>query len=670
MIPMHCLIWDDQSISSYETILGELGRFESGLKIHVNYVGKQNHKCRREAEGLFASHRDLDSADIVLHVCMDRDVESLIEEFGSQVSLAFLDEKYDAGGDDYYGSKTLAPLLRRKRPDVMNVIASMHATTDDRVAGGITHGQVDIWVDKLSFDNPSSGTSRLLASLLLSHLRQHRAVQQLQKSRPSTASMAIGASSLIQSLVGMDDFLGELNLEVLTFLQYKALRATDYRNRWKGQKPRTFTPAISMVGEPGCGKSTIIKGLAELFDAVYTLPADAVPGKTAGTWIKPWRAFVQQIESLFEKDQISLISLDDALFVSRNAAGAHDIALSADWGAFQLAIKELIENCGKKNNERHAKGFYVYPGKVLWVMAFNPVDGAGHINEALGSMFTPHTVEFPRDPHERKQILLDALGKAGLSIEDAACDRLLENTQHYRGRDLLGHAGAGRGIIVHWQQTKLAFQDEEILDEQGNMVRCGDIPGYWTLTVQDVDAWLKSNKHRAITEDFRKRNPQLALETSQPTKGETPQSSHREGKETVANQSKPGGGNTEPEACVLEQLTPPPEILRAERLRDVLRAVQADQKFPSMQEVIHRVDGGDSRPSTPTVAKRGLEAILKHIYDGTSNRHGLQNQLLVRAHPQFNELQSDPLLQVVWSFVGKKTITWEGVSEKIRERQP
>lgn len=248
-----------------------------------------------------------------------------------------------------------------------------------------------------------------------------------------------------------------------------------------------FPSAFLFEGEPGSGKSTICKAIAEAFNSQVALPKDLGPGKHLGDWKALLKENVGQIYLQATDRKVVVVRADDLVWPS--AAEMFDGAIKADWATYMNTLRECIEdaariNMGKKPEGSIARRLSQYNGKIIWLFARNRDEDVGSMYSPLRDKLIVYRASFPRDRDKRRTILDVRARQECVEFEQSALETALTVTKDYGGRDLIGDETSSKGFL------HLA-----IMKAKGRALarfESGEKKPKATITADIIQEWLRS----------------------------------------------------------------------------------------------------------------------------------------------------------------------------------
>ena len=295
----------------------------------------------------------------------------------------------------------------------------------------------------------------------------------------------------VRHLVGIDDLLLELAEAVDPFFQWNS---GDYDNIPEPLRCE-FSSGLLFEGEPGGGKSTLCKAIANSFGSHAVLPKHLGPTTWQGKWKKELGEYVERFYKMALQQQVVVIQADDLVWPS--AARVVDGGLQADWTAYLNTLRECVEDAAQINRGKRPTGSIAstikgtFQGKILWLFARNRDEEVGPMFEPLRQKLLAFRIEFPRDGHDREAVLSFHAEKQRVVLAGDVLSFAVGKTINYSGRDLIGDETGQRGFLcyairkVRQRELKRHKDGFSVLD--------------MSITKDIVEEWLKSKEHAEIT---------------------------------------------------------------------------------------------------------------------------------------------------------------------------
>jgi CheY-like chemotaxis protein len=370
--------------------------------------------------------------------------------------------------------------LREKNSSVVMFILSVHSE-DEYIEKALEAGFDDYLLKDASNQNLRIS---LIKALRLCDLRRRVTHERV------LAHSSYGLLSYVRHLVGVGDLLMELAEVLEPFFQWIKGEYESIPEPLRGE----FVSAILLEGEPGSGKTTICKSIANAFQSQSMLPKHLGPFEAQGKWQEPLKKTIKTIYEGALQRKVVVVQADDLVWPS--AAQIMDGGLAADWTAYLNTLRECVEDAALINRGETPRGSIVksirgtFKGKIMWLLARNRDEEVGAMFEPLRQKLMVFQATFPRNRDDRRDILRFHAEREGVRFEDNALEVALSATSDYSGRDLIGDETGRRGFL--W------FAIRKVKNREFARYRDGATDLRMTITYDVVQEWLQSEECREI----------------------------------------------------------------------------------------------------------------------------------------------------------------------------
>jgi len=304
------------------------------------------------------------------------------------------------------------------------------------------------------------------------------------------AHSSYGLLDHVRHLVGVGNILLELADVLEPFFQWAK---KEYLILPKPLQ-QEFVSAILLEGEPGSGKTTVCRAIANAFGGATILPKNLGPFEVQGKWQEPFNTMVRTIYEGALQEKVVVVQADDLVWPS--ATQIMDGGLAADWTAYLNTLRECIEDAALINSGESPRGSIVskiqgqFKGKIVWLLARNRDEEVGAMFEPLRQKLMAFQVAFPRNTDDRRDVLLFHAQRNHVTFDDKALETVLTLTEAYSGRDLIGDDTGRRGFL--W------FAIRKVKNRELDRYNQGQTVLHMVITPEVVQDWLESEECKEI----------------------------------------------------------------------------------------------------------------------------------------------------------------------------